>query len=112
MLWAALNLSARALRIKFFAGLFKNAGNTFWYFRVFLGIPAENERAKPRYNILKTPACTARLVFDGVGIKILLNHQGYFEYYCIVELTKVESCELVDLFKTVNQRISVNEKLT
>ena len=55
---------------------------------------------------------TAKLVLDGVSVKILLYHQGYFEYDCIVELTKVKTCELVNLFKTVDQRISVNEELT
>ncbi len=50
--------------------------------------------------------------FGGLGIKILLDHEGHFEYYGVIKLPEVEACELLDFFKPVNEGVSVNKELS
>ena len=52
------------------------------------------------------------LELNGLGVEILLDHQRDLKCDCVLELTEIKSRQLTDLFKTVNQRISVNEKLS
>lgn len=47
--------------------------------------------------------------FHRAGRKILLHHQSNFEYDCVVELTEIETGELLDFLKAINQRITVNK---
>lgn len=44
--------------------------------------------------------------------QILLDHQCDLEDDSVVEFTQIESRQLLYLFKTVNERVSVNEKLS
>jgi len=48
---------------------------------------------------------------NGLGAEVLLNHQGNLEGDRMLELAKIKSCQLADLFQTVNQRISVYKEL-
>ena len=52
------------------------------------------------------------LELNGLGVEILLDHQRNLEGDCVLELAEIKSRQLADLFKTVNQRISMNEELT
>ena len=52
------------------------------------------------------------LEFNRVCRKILLYHKSDLEYDSVVEFSEVKSCELFDLFKSVNKCISVNEQLS
>ena len=51
------------------------------------------------------------LRLDAAGRKVLFDHERDLEGDGVVELTQVESRELLDLFKTVDKRISVDEQL-
>lgn len=52
------------------------------------------------------------LEFYGVRRKILFNHQSDLEDDCVVELAQIQAGELLDLFKSVNQGVTVNEELS
>ena len=44
--------------------------------------------------------------------EILLNHERNLEGYCMLKFTQVESRNLANLLKTVNERVSVYKKLS
>ena len=48
----------------------------------------------------------------GLAGKVLLDHKRNLEGYGVLEFTKVKSCELSDLLKTVDQSVTVNEELS
>ena len=41
-----------------------------------------------------------------------MNHHSYLEYNSLVKLSKVKTCKLIYLLKTVNKSVSVNKKLS
>ena len=57
------------------------------------------------FEVLKSEFCR-------LARKIFLNHKGNLEGYCVVKLTKVKSCKLSDLLKTVHESVSVYEELS
>ena len=48
--------------------------------------------------------------FGGLGIKILLDHEGHFECDSMVKLPQIESCEFADLFEPVHKCVPVYEQ--
>lgn len=54
----------------------------------------------------------AGLEFDGIGGKVFLNHESDFEDDCMIKLSQVKTCELLYLIQSVNQCVSVYEKLS
>lgn len=45
-------------------------------------------------------------------VKIFIDHECYFEHDCVVKLSQIKACELLDFFKTVNKGVSVNKELS
>ena len=52
------------------------------------------------------------LEFDGIGGKVFLNHEGNLEDDRMIKLSQVKTCELLYLIQSVNQCVSVYEKLS
>ena len=52
------------------------------------------------------------LVLRRLASEILLDHKRYLEGDSVLEFTKVKSCDLADLFKSVYESISMYEKLS
>ena len=52
------------------------------------------------------------LIFYGVGLKIFIYHKSNLENYGVIEFAKVESGYTLNFFETVNEGVSMNEKLT
>ena len=53
-----------------------------------------------------------QLQFSGLGIEVFLDHECHLESNGVLKLAQVKACELTDLFKSVNQSVSVNEQLS
>jgi len=78
--------------------------------------------AKRDYNEVPSLQCQYRLLnwetlklsseLDGLGNKVSLNHESNLECDSVVKFTKVKTCELTDLFKSVNESVSVYEQLS
>ena len=49
---------------------------------------------------------------DRISGQVLLYHESDLEYDSVIELAEVKTCELLDLFESVNKSISVNEELS
>jgi hypothetical protein len=47
-----------------------------------------------------------------VSGQVFLDHKGYLENDSVIELTEVKTSQLLDLFKSVNKGISMNEELS
>ena len=58
------------------------------------------------------PTVCKILKFGRLIGKIFFNHQGNLEGYGVVELTQIKTRQLSDLFKSVDESVSVNEELT
>jgi hypothetical protein len=67
---------------------------------------------KPRREKITSYFVIYSLKFSRLAGKIFLNHKSYLEGYRMVKLTKVKTCELSYFFKSVNESVSVNEKLS
>ena len=50
--------------------------------------------------------------FCGLGIEVFSNHKRNLEGDRMLKLTQIKTCQLADLVKTVNESVSVNEKLS
>ena len=51
-------------------------------------------------------------ILDGVRGEVFLDHQGYLKDDSIFKLSQIKPCELFDLFKTIDEGISVNKELS
>ena len=59
-----------------------------------------------------TTPCNVLSELCGFRCKILLNHKGNLEGYCVVKFTKIKAGKLSDLLKTVNEGVSMYEELS
>lgn len=64
------------------------------------------------YDNDKIASCTPGSELNGVCRQIFLDHKSDLEDDSMVEFTEVKTCQFLDLFKTVYESISVNEKLS
>ena len=75
--------------------------------------PAKIRRVKYLFIFKHGRALTVLLSeLGGLACKVLLDHKSNLEGYGVVELTKIETGKLSDLFESVNESVSVNEELS
>ena len=74
-----------------------------------------NYRLKIQYGHTEIGVSVAILILEselhGLAGKIFLYHKRNLEGDRVIEFTQIESGQLADLFKSVNERVSVYEKL-
>ena len=68
--------------------------------------------AEIRQKGRRTDEKTINLVDADSDGQVLLYHESDLEYDSVIELAEVKTCELLDLFESVNKSISVNEELS
>ena len=73
-------------------------------------------RLKIQYGHTENGVSVAFLIFgselDGLAGKIFLYHKRNLEGYRVIKFTQIKTGQLADLFKSVNESVSVYEKLT
>ena len=67
---------------------------------------------KSAYTQSAASQLSRRSILGRAGVEIFLNHEGYLEHDSVLKFTKVETGQLLDLLKTVHQRVAVYEQLT
>ena len=62
-------------------------------------------------HFAKEAACISHIIGEDIRCRAE-GHKSYLEDDSVVKFTKIQTCELLDLFETVNQSVPVNEQLT
>ena len=76
--------------------------------------PANQNPTCPAFQKGKraNPHALCNLELRGLAGKVFLNHKSNLKGYSVFKFAKVKSCDLSDLFKTVNKGVSMNEELS
>ena len=51
-------------------------------------------------------------ILDRIGGEIFLDHKSNLEDDSILKFSQIQTCKLLDLFKTIDKSISVNEEFS